>query len=65
MEHLPKVETDDVRGALDGQREQPCGPLAERLLSIAEDCAARLPEPFKSKHHGDLLYDQKGLPADK
>lgn len=64
MEHFPKEETDDVRGPLDGQREQERGPLAERLLSIGKDCAARLKEPFRSKDHGDLLYDQKGLPAD-
>lgn len=36
--------------------------LAERLLQIGRDCAAHLKEPYKSMDHGDLLYDDKGLP---
>ena len=45
------------------QRERPNdGPLSERLLAIGEDCAKRLKEPFRSTPHGDLLYDERGLP---
>jgi antitoxin VapB len=36
--------------------------LAEDLLGIGRDCAARLKEPWRSLDHGDLLYDDKGLP---
>ena len=36
--------------------------LAERLLKIGRECAAHLKEPYKSIDHGDLLYDEKGLP---
>jgi antitoxin VapB len=36
--------------------------LAERLVAIGADCASRLKEPYKSIDHGDLLYDEKGLP---
>jgi antitoxin VapB len=36
--------------------------LADRLLKIGEDCAAHLREPFRSVDHGELLYDEKGLP---
>ena len=36
--------------------------LAERLLAIGKDCAPRLKEPFRSAEHGDLLYDEDGLP---
>lgn len=36
--------------------------LAERLVSIGKDCASHLREPFRSAHHGDLLYDERGLP---
>ena len=36
--------------------------LADRLLAIGKDCAAHLKEPFRSSEHGDLLYDQGGLP---
>ncbi len=35
---------------------------AERLLKIGKDCAAHLREPFRSIDHGELLYDEKGLP---
>jgi antitoxin VapB len=36
--------------------------LAERLLEIGRECAAHLKEPYRSIDHGDLLYDEKGLP---
>jgi len=36
--------------------------VAERLLQIGRECAARLKEPYRSIDHGDLLYDEKGLP---
>jgi len=36
--------------------------MAERLLAIGRETAARLPEPNRSIDHGDLLYDEKGLP---
>jgi antitoxin VapB len=36
--------------------------LADRLLAIGRDCAPRLQEPFRSAEHGDLLYDENGLP---
>ena len=35
---------------------------ADRLLRIGKDCAVHLKEPFKSIDHGELLYDDKGLP---
>ena len=35
---------------------------AQRILKIAEECAPLLKEPFRSIDHGDLLYDEKGLP---
>jgi antitoxin VapB len=36
--------------------------LADELLAIGRDCAARLKEPWRSVDHGDLLYDEQGLP---
>lgn len=38
------------------------GDLAERLLKIGRECAPLWKEPFRSKDHGELLYDEKGLP---
>jgi len=36
--------------------------LAEELLAIVRDCAARLKEPSLSMDHSDMLYDEQGLP---
>jgi antitoxin VapB len=36
--------------------------LANRLLAIGRDCAAHLKEPYRSIDHGELLYDDQGLP---
>jgi antitoxin VapB len=38
------------------------GSLADRLLAIGKDCAAHLAEPYRSIDHGELLYDNLGLP---
>ncbi|MGA9508974.1 MAG: type II toxin-antitoxin system VapB family antitoxin [Candidatus Sulfotelmatobacter sp.] len=34
----------------------------ERLLKIGRECAPLWKEPYGSVEHGDLLYDEKGLP---
>jgi antitoxin VapB len=36
--------------------------LANHLLRIATDCAAHLKGASRSADHGELLYDEKGLP---
>lgn len=36
--------------------------LADQLLAIGRDVSPRLQEPFRSTEHGDLLYDESGLP---
>lgn len=36
--------------------------LAERLQQIGRECAPLWKEPYRSMSHGDLLYDEKGLP---
>ncbi len=36
--------------------------MAERLLKIGKECAAHLKEPYRSVDHGELLYDENGLP---
>jgi antitoxin VapB len=33
-----------------------------RIRAIAEDSADRWNEPYRSADHGDLLYDEAGLP---
>jgi antitoxin VapB len=36
--------------------------MADRIMKIAKQCAPLWKEPYKSIDHGDLLYDEKGLP---
>lgn len=52
-----------VRERLERLRAARGASLADRLLAIGEDTARRLREPFRSVEHGDLLYDENGLPA--
>ena len=35
----------------------------QRILRLGREIADRLPEPYRSVDHGDLLYDEVGLPA--
>ena len=61
-ETMTAAVTVAVRERLDRIRRVRDGRLADRLLTIGKDCAARLKEPFKSADHGELLYDDRGLP---
>jgi len=54
--------TEVFRQRLDRAPSAQGGSLAERLVTIGKDCAAHLKEPFRSIDHGDLLYDERGLP---
>ena len=61
-ESMTAAVTEAVRERLDRVRREQSASLAERLLQIGKDCAAHLKEPFRSADHGDLLYDELGLP---
>jgi antitoxin VapB len=61
-ETLTGAVTQAVRERLERLHRQRGASLADRLLLIGKDCAARLKEPFRSADHGDLLYDERGLP---
>jgi antitoxin VapB len=61
-ESMTAAVTEAVRERLDRVRRERSVSLAERLLAIGKDCAAHLKEPFQSIDHGDLLYDERGLP---
>jgi antitoxin VapB len=43
-------------------RKQTKGGLAEHILSIGRETAPLFKEPYRSTEHGDLLYDELGLP---
>jgi antitoxin VapB len=51
-----------IQERLERVRESKNGGLAERLLKIGRECAPLWKEPYRSMDHGDLLYDEKGLP---
>lgn len=61
-ESLTEAVTESVRERLKKVQTKRAGKLSDRLLEIGRDCSARLKEPFRSGEHGDLLYDEKGLP---
>ncbi len=61
-ESLTEAVTEAVRERLKRVQDKHAARLSDRLLEIGRDCAARLKEPFRSADHGDLLYDEKGLP---
>jgi antitoxin VapB len=61
-ETMTTAVTTAVRERLERVRREQGQSLADRLLAIGKDCAARLKEPFRSADHADLLYDERGLP---
>jgi antitoxin VapB len=58
-----RAVTVSVRERLERVRHLHEVGLADRLLAIGRDTAPRLHEPFRTADHGDLLYDERGLPA--
>ena len=61
-ESMTTAVTIALRERLARVRQEQGLSLADRLLAIGRDCAARLKEPFRSADHGDFLYDERGLP---
>ena len=61
-ENMTVAVSEAIRERLERVRAQSKGDMVERLLEIAKDCGPRWKEPYRSIDHGDLLYDEKGLP---
>ena len=61
-ESMTEAVTKAIRERLDRVRGVRKSDFADLLLQIGKDCAVHLREPFRSAAHGDLLYDDKGLP---
>jgi len=55
VEHAVRKELKEVEAQQGDNR-------LERILKIAREAAPLWEEPYKSIDHGDLLYDEKGLP---
>ncbi len=61
-ESMTAAVTEAVRERLDRVRQELGTGLAQRLLKIGKDCAAHLKAPYRTVDHGELLYNDKGLP---
>jgi len=61
-ESMTTAVTIALRERFNRVRQQKSFGLADRLLAIGKDCAVRLKEPFRSADHGEILYDERGLP---
>ena len=61
-ESLTAAVTEAVRERLDRVRRPHETKMAEQLLEIGRDCAAHLDPASRIIEHGDLLYDDRGLP---
>jgi antitoxin VapB len=63
-ESLTQAVTEAVRERLDRmqQGDKSKEDMVERILAIGRDAAKHMREPYLSTPHGDLLYDERGLP---
>jgi len=62
-ESMTGAVTEAVRERLERLRQaEGRAGMAERIHAIAADMRARLPDDFFDIDHGDLLYDENGLP---
>ena len=63
--HMPRARKRPSTKSKPGTRGKKLskrGTLADRILRIGKDCAARLEEPYKSMKLDEWLYDENGLP---
>ena len=61
-ESLTAAMTEAVRERLERVQSTQGPGLAKRLLTIGKDCAAHLDGRFRTAEHGEILYDERGLP---
>ncbi len=61
-ESMTVAVSEAIRERLERIRANSKQDMVARILKIGRECAAHLKEPYKSIDHGDLLYDEKGMP---
>jgi antitoxin VapB len=61
-ESMTAAVTEAIRERLGRVRGNSREGLAERIMKIARECGPLWKEPYRSIDHGDLLYDEKGMP---
>ena len=58
-ESMTAAVTEAVRERLDRVKSKG---MVEQIMKIAKASGSRWKEPYKSADHGELLYDERGLP---
>jgi antitoxin VapB len=61
-ESMTVAVSEAIRERLERVRGQSKEGMAERIMKIAKESGPRWKEPYRSIDHGDLLYDEKGMP---
>ena len=60
---LTAVVLDALRKQRDQlQRQQQKDVRVQELMAIAKRCTAHIDQPVRALDHGDMLYDEHGLP---
>ena len=44
------------------QQQQQKDARVQELMTIAQRCAVRIKQPVAAQQHGDMLYDEQGMP---
>jgi antitoxin VapB len=61
-ESMTAAVSEAIRERLERVRGSSKDDTVERIMKIAKECGPLWKEPYRSIDHGDLLYDEKGLP---
>ena len=61
-ESMTVAVSEAIRERLERVRRKSEEDPVERIMRIARECGPLWKEPYRSTDHGDLLYDEKGLP---
>lgn len=61
-ESMTVAVNEAIRERLERVRGKSKDDIVEQIMKIAEECGPLWKEPYRSIDHGDLLYDEKGLP---
>jgi antitoxin VapB len=61
-ESMSQAVTIAIQQRLDAVRGSSSEQIAAKLLEIGTDCATRWKDPWASSDHGEMLYDELGLP---
>jgi antitoxin VapB len=61
-ESMTAAVNEAIRERLERVRGKSKKGVADRIMKIAKECGPLWKEPFRTIDHGDMLYDQNGLP---